>query len=104
MVILLLLLVQAGVIARDQVLVTHAAREAVRAAAVDADPAAMERAARAAGPLVPSRLTVESRGRGAPGSRVTVEVTYRAPTRVPLIGRLVDDVDLHAVATMRVER
>ena len=60
--------------------------------------------ATAAGPLVPARLTVESRGRGAPGSRVTVDVTYRAPTRVPLIGRLVDDVELRARATMRVER
>jgi hypothetical protein len=103
-VILLLLLVQAGVLARDQVLVTHAAREAVRAAAVDDDPEAMERAATTAGPLDPARLTVASHGRGAPGSRVTVEVTYRAPTRVPLIGRFVDDVHLHARATMRVER
>jgi Flp pilus assembly protein TadG len=103
-VILLLLVVQAGVLARDQVLVTHAAREAVRAAALDDDTAAIERAATDAGPLDPSRLTVEVRGRGAPGSRVTVEVTYRAATRVPLIGGLVADVDLHARATMRVER
>jgi hypothetical protein len=103
-VILLLLLVQAGVLARDQVLVTHAAREAVRAAAVDDDRAAIERAATEAGPLVASRLTVEVRGRGAVGSRVAVEVRYRAATRVPLIGRFVDDVELHAEATMRVER
>jgi hypothetical protein len=103
-VILLLLLVQAGVLARDQVLVTHAAREAVRAAAVDDDAGAPERAAVAAGPLDASRLSVESRGRGEPGSRVTVEVTYRAATSVPLIGRFVGDVDLHARATMRVER
>lgn len=101
---LLLLLVQAGVLARDQVLVTHAAREAVRAAAVDDDRVAIERAATRAGPLDASRLTVEVSGRGAPGSRVSVEIGYRAPTRIPLIGRLVDDVTLRAEATMRVER
>ena len=102
--ILLLLLVQAGMLARDQVLVTHAAREAARAAALDDDREAIERAATAAGPLEPSRLTVDVSGRGAPGSRVTVEITYAAATRVPLIGRFVHDVDLHAEATMRVER
>src|SRR5918995_3019013 len=41
--VLLLSIVQAAVLARDQILVTHAAREAVRAAAVDPDPAAARR-------------------------------------------------------------
>ena len=35
---LLLAVVRAGLVVRDQTLVTHAAREAVRAAAVDPDP------------------------------------------------------------------
>jgi hypothetical protein len=43
------LITLAGVLARDQILVTHAAREAVRAAAVDDDPAAARRAAEQAG-------------------------------------------------------
>jgi hypothetical protein len=103
-VILLLLLLQAGVLARDQVLVTHAAREAARVAALDDDRGAIEKAATEAGPLVPQHLTVGVEGRGAPGSRVTIEITYRAATQVPLIGRLVSDVDLHARASMRVER
>jgi TadE-like protein len=101
---LLLAIVQAAVLARDQILVTHAAREAVRAAAVDDDPAAARRAAEQAGPLVTDRLDVEVVDRGAVGGRVRVVVRYRAPTGVPLVGALVDDIRLDAEATMRVER
>jgi hypothetical protein len=89
---------------RDQILVTHAAREAARAAAVDGDTRAIERAARDAGPLRSSRLRVQVTGRGGRGSRVTVRVTYEAPTSVPVAGRLLGDVRLQASATMRVER
>ena len=67
--LLLVALVQAAVVARDQLLVTHAAREAVRAAAVDPDPAAATRAARRAGPLDADRLAVDLSGRGAVGGR-----------------------------------
>ncbi|HZA87114.1 MAG TPA: TadE/TadG family type IV pilus assembly protein [Acidimicrobiales bacterium] len=102
--VLLLSIVQAAVLARDQILVTHAAREAVRAAAVDPDPAAARRAAEQAGPLSADRLRVEVVGRGEVGSRVKVTVSYRAPTAVPLAGAFVDDVVLDAGATMRVER
>jgi hypothetical protein len=101
---LLLVIVQGGVLARDQVLVTHAAREAVRAAAVDPDEKAIEQAARDAGPLDHDRLGVDIGHRGQPGSRVTVRITYRAPAHIPLIGRLLSGVDLHAAASMRVER
>jgi hypothetical protein len=101
---LLLAIVQAGVLARDQILVTHAAREAVRAAAVDDDPAAVRRAAEQAGPLVIDRLDVEVVERGEVGGRVRVVVRYEAPTGVPLVGPLVSDVTLDAAATMRVER
>jgi Flp pilus assembly pilin Flp len=101
---LLLALVQAAVVARDQLLVTHAAREAARAAAVDPDVDAARRAAEQAGPLVADRLDVEVSGRGAPGSRVRVVVSYTEPTRLPLVGRALSDVTLRASATMRVER
>jgi Flp pilus assembly protein TadG len=101
---LLLAIIQAGLLARDQLLVTHAAREAVRAAAVDDDPAAARRAAQQAGPLAADRLDTEVVERGEVGGRVRVVVRYRAPTRIPLVGTLVDDVVLDAVATMRVER
>ena len=101
---LLLAIMQAGVLARDQILVTHAAREAVRAAAVDDDPAAARRAAEQAGPLTADRLDADVVKREEVGGRVRVVVRYRAPTRVPLVGAFVDDVVLDADATMRVER
>ncbi len=102
--VLLLVLVQAAVVARDQVLVTHAAREAVRAAAVDDDVDAARRAAEQAGPLVADRLEVDVTGRDGVGSRVRVVVRYSLPTHLPLAGRALGDVTLTASATMRVER
>jgi Flp pilus assembly pilin Flp len=102
--VLLVALVQAGLLVRDQVLVIHAAREAARAAAVDHDPGAAERAARSAGPLDTRRLRARVEGRGARGSRVTVHLAYDPPSRVPLVGGLLGDVRLRASATMRVER
>lgn len=101
--VLLLALVQVGLVVRAHVLVGHAVREAVRAAAVDPDPGAAAGAAAAAGGLDPDRIEVDASGRGGPGSRVTVVVTYRVPTDVALIGRFVADLELTAQATMRVE-
>jgi Flp pilus assembly protein TadG len=103
-VVLLLALVQAAVVARDQILVTHAAREAARAVAVDDDVDAARRAAEQAGPLAAERLDVTVTGRDGVGSRVRVVVRYTLPTRVPLVGRVLDEVALEASATMRVER
>ena len=101
--VLLLAVVQVGLVVRDQVLVTHAAREAARAAAVDPDAGAPARAGAAAADLVAHRLSVAVTDRQGPGSRVRVEVTYVSPTVVPLVGPLVPDVRLSASATMRVE-
>ena len=101
--LLLLAVVQVGLVVRDQVLVTHAAREAARAAAVDPDPAAATDAAGSAAALAPARLEVQVSGRGDAGSRVRVDVAYRSATVVPLVGRLVGDVVVTAAATMRVE-
>jgi hypothetical protein len=102
-VLLLLSVVQVGLVVRAEVLVTHAAREAARAAAVDADPDAPVRAATSATTLDASRMEVHVQGRDGPGSRVQVDITYTAPTDVPLVGGLIGDVTLHARATMRVE-
>ena len=102
-VLLLLAVVQLGLLVRDQILVVHAAREAAREAAVDGSPDAPRRAALASSTLADSRLTVTSTGRGAAGTRVKVEVAYRAPTAVPLLGAAVGDLTLRASATMRVE-
>jgi Flp pilus assembly protein TadG len=103
-VFLLLTLVQGGLLVRDQILVTHAAREAARAAALDDDIAAMEAAATSAGPLHADRMQVDISGRHGAGSQFTVRVTYRAPTNVPLVGQLLGDFALHASASMRAER
>jgi Flp pilus assembly protein TadG len=102
-VLLLLAVLQIGVLGRDVVLVTHAAREGARAAAVDGDPGAARRAALASSGLHPDRVQVVVTGRGGPGSRVRVEVAYRAPTSVPIVGRLLGDRTLRATVSMRVE-
>lgn len=102
-VVLLLTILQAGLLARDNLLVAHASREAARAAAVDPDPGAARAAAEESSGLSADRLEVSVSGRGAPGSRVRVEVRYRAPTAVPLVGALLGDRTLRATTTMRVE-
>lgn len=101
--LLFLALVQVGLVVHDQVLVTHAAREAARAAAVSGDPAAPRRAAAAGGGLDPALLAVRVDGRGAPGSSVHVHVDYTSVTNVPGVGPLLPDLHLVADATMRVE-
>jgi Flp pilus assembly protein TadG len=103
-IVLLLGVVQVGLLVRDQILVVHAAREAAREAAVDPAPEAARRAALSSSTLAESRVTVTATGRGAAGSRVRVEVAYRAPTAVPLLGSALGDLTLRASATMRVER
>jgi Flp pilus assembly protein TadG len=102
-VLFLLAVVQVGLVVRAQVLVTHAAREAARAAAVDDAPDAAARAASAATDLDPRRVVVDVRGRAGRGSQVHVRVRYRAATDVPFVGALVGDVTIEAEATMRVE-
>jgi TadE-like protein len=102
--VLALALLQVGLVVRDQVRVTFGAREGARQAAVDADERSVRRAVVASTRLDGDRLQVHTGARGAPGSRVTVRVRYRAPTDLPLVGRLVGDLDLEGVAAMRVER
>jgi len=99
----LLLVVQVGLVVHDQVLVTGAAREAARTAAVAGaeDVPAIEAAAERAGPLDPARLDVDVTADG--DGTVAVQVRYRCRTDLALIGRLVPDVDLTATAVMRRE-
>lgn len=100
---LALALLQVALLVRDQVLLTHAAREAAREAAVSADSGSVRRAALDGARLDGDRLEVDLDGRGRPGSRVRVTLRYAAPTEVPLLGPLLGDVDLGAKAAMRVE-
>jgi hypothetical protein len=100
----LLAVVQAGLVVRDQVLVVHAAREAAREAAVTPNAAAVRAAALDGSALAPGRAAIAIHDRGAPGSRVRVEVRYRSPTDLPLVGVALGDIELRASASMRVEQ
>lgn len=92
-----LAVVQVAMVGRDAVLVSHAAREAARAASVQPGSG---RAAAVRSGLDPRHLTVrEVRS----GPTIRVVVGYRAPTVVPLIGRLVPDVALSTRLTIRAE-
>ena len=107
--VLLLVVVQVGLLARDRMLVAHTAREAARAAAVDPTPAAVRRAADAAAGLDPAQLSVGFAGRSpsaglpASGERVTVVVTYRSGGHLPLVGDLLGAVTMTSSVTARVE-
>jgi Flp pilus assembly protein TadG len=102
--VLMLAIGQIGLVARDQVLLWHAAREGARAAAVDPRTTAARRAATSSTPgLRATRLSVSLAGGTASGDTVTTTLTYRSATKVPLVGALVDDVTMTASVSMRVE-
>ncbi len=100
--LLLLGMVQVGLVVRDQVLLTHAAREAAREAAVDSAPEAARQAALAGAPLEAARLKLQLT-REPEDERVRASLAYRSPTMVPVIGPLLPDVTLTGVASMRIE-
>ena len=97
---LALVVVQVGLVARDAVRVTHAARSATRAASVGLDDDSVRRAASEGSGLASSRLSVVI---VRAGDWVTVRVTYRCPTDVPLVGTIAPAVVLRDQLTMRVE-
>jgi hypothetical protein len=98
-VVFLLGLFQVALVARDQLAIELAVREAARAASVSADPrGAASTAANRATSLRP--LTVDVR---VAADTVTVTVRHRSVTDLALVGRLIQDVDLRASATMALE-
>ncbi len=97
---LVLLVVQAGLVVRDQVLVVHAAREAARVAAIEGDRAAAFAAARSATGLDRDRLAVEVRWSS---NQVTASVRFRSLVVVPLLRRTLPAVPLSAAVTMHDE-
>ncbi|HJS25647.1 MAG TPA: TadE/TadG family type IV pilus assembly protein [Actinomycetota bacterium] len=103
--LLLLALVQVGVLARDQLVLTQASRAGAREAAVEASDGAVEDAVRgAAVGLDGDRLRVEIVRVGARGSPVTVSLEYEAPIAATLAGWLFpESVTLRVSATMRQE-
>jgi len=102
LVALMFAVAQIGLVVRAQIMVLHAAREAVRVVSVD--PAAdAEGAVLAAAKLDGPRTVVAVTGDTAPGGLVTVEVTYDVSTEVPLVGPFFGDVEVSGTATMMVE-
>jgi len=97
MVMAVLAVIQVALVVRDHVAVVHAAREAARAASVDADP-------RRAASRALAGAEVHVGPRPAVGEPITVEVTYTSKTNLPLVGPLFPDPELQATAVMRVEK
>lgn len=100
MALLLLAVVQVGLVVRSRILVTHAAREGARAAAVGGSDSDVREAVGIAGDLPLHRMEVAVR---RAGGTAEVSVTYSDPTNVPLIGAMVGDAEIVAVARMRIE-
>lgn len=101
--LLVMLSAQVCVIVRNEVLVNHAVREAVRAASVSEEnpEEAARRAAEGAGPLASHRMTVTVDSLSA--EVVRISVAYEDPTDMPLIGRLIPSVRHSVTAAMRRE-
>jgi Flp pilus assembly protein TadG len=98
-VVLLLGVLQVALVGRDQLAIELAAREAARAAAVSADPAAAARLA--AGRVTSLRPLQVAVSTGA--TTVTVTVRYTCVTDVALIGRVIGDVPMTSSVTMAIE-
>jgi Flp pilus assembly protein TadG len=95
-VVFVLGVLQVALVARDQLAVELAAREAARAASVSADPAgAATAAASRVTELGPLDVSVS-----VAGDVVRVRVSYTNPTDVAIVGAAIGDVTLDATATM----
>lgn len=94
-----------ALLARNQVLVVHAARSAARVAASTADLGAIETAGRESVPVLDSaRITVAVTGERQWGRPVRVRIRYRQPVQVPGIEQLLPDgVELTAEVAMPIE-
>jgi len=100
LVVLALLLVEVGTVARTAVLVHHSAREGVRVAAVGGSIRRVEEAVYGSSGLSPADTEVE---RVVADRWVTVTVIHLVRTEAPLIGPLLPDVVLDAEASMFLE-
>lgn len=91
---------QVAVVARDRVVVTHSAREGARVAAVGGSDAEIRAEVLAAARFPSGRVEVFV---VRDPDIVEVTVRYRGATDLPIVGALVDDVTMEAVARMRRE-
>jgi Flp pilus assembly protein TadG len=100
----LLTVVQVGLIVSDQTRLWYGAREAARTAVVDPDLRVITQAAQRSGldgvdVSVRPQPAVRSEGRP-----LTVALTYRPRSIIPVLSGLVGSIELHANATMRIEQ
>jgi len=103
--LVLLALVQVGVLARDQLVLTQASRAGAREAAVDGSVEAVDEAVRSAATgLDAGRVAIDVAWSGERGDPVTVSLVYEVPVASPLAGWLLPEtVTLRSSATMRQE-
>jgi Flp pilus assembly protein TadG len=94
--------VEASLLLRDQVLVTHAAREAARSSAVGMTAAEAADAGRARTDLG-SLVVIDVASGGAAGDTTVATAHLPEAGRLPMIGRLVPGLEVRASVTMRVE-
>jgi hypothetical protein len=99
---LLVLVVQVGLVARAQILLTAATREAARVAAVDPDRQSAIAAGRMASGLDQDglQLTVSD----AADQMITVRGSYPVPVAVPFLGIVRHHIELVASLTVRSEQ
>ncbi len=95
--IMMLLIVQAGLVVREQVMLINGVRQAARAAAVDpaADTTSITRSSSGIGSVVTSAVNS--------GTDITVTASAQVPIVVPGLSSLVRSVSIGASSTMRVE-
>ena len=94
--------VEASLLLRDQVLVTHAAREAARSSAVGLSPGEASAAGRQRSGLGDA-VSVDVVSGGAAGSTTVASARLGEGGRLPMLGRLVPGLEVRASVTMRVE-
>lgn len=96
-VVALLVVAQIGLVVRTRVMLTHAAREGARIAAVGGSDAEVAAAVVDAGSLDPAQLTVRVT---RDATVVRVLLVYVMRTDVSVVGALLDDPEMSSVAAM----
>ncbi len=96
-VVALLVVAQIGLVVRTRVMVTHAAREGVRIAAVGGSDAEVTAAVVDAGSLDPAQLTVAVT---RDATVVRVLLVYVMRTDISVVGALLNDPEMSSVAAM----
>jgi Flp pilus assembly protein TadG len=95
--------VEVALLSGDQVRLWHAAREAARTAAVNPDAAAVSAAVERSGLEGVAVVVTPDAAHRVAGRPVTVRLTYRPASGVPLLRNVLAPLALEASTTMRIE-